>query len=325
MRFIASLATILLTGLATLAASSSSLAAEYPSRPIRFIVPFAPGGSTDLVARIIGGMLADTFKQQIVVENKPGGGTAIAMQATATAAPDGYTVLFGSSALANYPSLFKKPLLDVQRDLAPVTMVVSGPYVVLVHPSVPVRSVAELIAYAKSKPGQLNIGSAGSGSANHLAGELFKSIAGVSILHVQYKGSGPALVAAMGGEVQLIIEPIISARGYITAGKLRALAVTSDQRASSLPELPTAAENGLPGYEASYWLGVLGPAGLPKEIIGQLSAAIIAIVRNPQVKAQLAAQGVEPVGTNPAQFAAQIVGDIEKWGKVIRDAGVLPE
>jgi tripartite-type tricarboxylate transporter receptor subunit TctC len=324
MRFVSGTTLVLLASGASVPAHLCS-AADYPSRAIRMIVPFAPGGSTDIVARITSGMLAETFKQPVVVENRPGGGTVIAMQAVATATPDGYTLLFGSSALANYPSLYKKLVLDVQRDLAPITLVVSGPYLVAVHPSLPVRSVAELIALAKAKPGQLNIGSAGSGSANHLAGELFKSVAGVNIVHVQYKGGGPSLVAAMAGETQLIIEPIISARGYVNAGKLRALAVTSDQRSSALPDLPTAAENGLPGYEASYWVGVHGPAGTPKDVIAKLSTTIAAIIRDAQVKTQLAAQGVEPIGNNPVEFAARIAADIEKWGKVIRDAGVPPE
>ena len=324
MRFISSTTLVLLAGVASVPVPMC-WAADYPSRTIRMIVPFAPGGSTDLVARITSSMLSEPFKQQVVVENRPGGGTVIGMQAVATAAPDGYTLLFGSSALANYPSLYKKLVLDVQRDLAPISLVAFGPYLIAVHPSLPVRSVAELIALAKAKPGQLNIGSAGSGSANHLAGELFKSIAGVNIVHVQYKGGGPSLVAAMAGETQLIIEPIISARSYVSAGKLRALAVTSDQRSSALPELPTAAENGLPGYEASYWLGVLGPAGTPKDAIAKLSTTIAAIMRDAQVKTQLAAQGVEPIGSTPAEFAARIAADIQKWGKVIRDAGVQPE
>ena len=324
MRFISSAAMVLLASVASVPVPVC-WAADYPSRAIRMIVPFAPGGSTDLVARITSGMLAEPFKQQVVVENRPGGGTVTAMQAVATAVPDGYTLLFGSSALANYPSLYKKLVLDVQRDLAPITLVALGPYLIAVHPSLPVRSVAELIALAKAKPGQLNIGSAGSGSANHLAGELFKSMAGVNIVHVQYKGGGPSLVATMAGEMQLIIEPIISARGYVSAGKLRALAVTSDQRSSALPELPTAAENGLRGYEASYWVGVLGPAGTPKDVIAKLSTTIAAIISNAQVKAQLAAQGVEPIGNNPVEFAARIAADIEKWGKVIRDAGIPPE
>ena len=324
MKFVSGAALALLAGIPGVAAQTC-WAADYPVKAIRMIVPFAPSGSTDMVARITSGMLGEQFKQQVVVENKPGGGTVIGMQAVATAAPDGSTLLFGSSALANYPSLYKKLVLDVQRDLAPVTLVGSGPYLIAVHPSVPVRTVAELVAYAKSKPGQLNIGSAGSGSANHLAGELFKSVAGVNILHVQYKGSGPALVAAMAGEVQLIIEPIISAKAYVSAEKLRALAVTSDQRSSAVPELPTAAENGLPGYEASYWLGVHAPAGTPKDIIAKLSTTIAAILRNANVRTQLAAQGVEPIGNNPVEFAARITSDIEKWGKVIRDAGVPPE
>lgn len=324
MRFISSTTLVLLAGVASVPVPMC-WAADYPSRTIRMIVPFAPGGSTDLVARITSSMLSEPFKQQVVVENRPGGGTVIAMQAVATAAPDGYTLLFGSSALANYPSLYKKPVLDVQRDLAPISLVAFGPYLIAVHPSLPVRSVAELIALAKEKPGQLNIGSAGSGSANHLAGELFKSVAGVNIVHVQYKGGGPSLIAAMAGETQLIIEPIISARGYVSAGKLRALAVTSDRRSSALPELPTAAENGLPGYEASYWLGVLGPASTPMDAIAKLTTTIAAIMRDAQVKTQLAAQGVEPIGSTPAEFAARIAADIQKWGKVIRDAGVQPE
>lgn len=297
-------------------------ASGYPTKPVRMIVPFAPGGSTDMVARIIASELTTRLKQSVVVENKPGGGTLIGMQTVANAPADGHTLLFGSSALVNYPSLAKNVVIDVQRDLAPVTMVISGAYVVLVHPSVPVHSVAELIAYAKSKPGALNMGSAGGGSANHLAGELFKSMADVDIAHVQYRGSGPALVAAMAGEVEVIIEPIISARSYIDSGKLRALAVTSDRRSAALPDLPTAAETGLPGYEASFWLGVLAPTGAPKEVIETMDRSIRAVLDDPEVRAKLAAQGVDPVGIGTDRFAAKIAEDIAKWGKVIRQAGV---
>jgi len=314
-------ATALCTGAVALLAAHAS-AADYPTKAVRMIVPFAPGGSTDLVARIIAAELTGRLGQSVVVENKPGGGTLIGMQTVANAAPDGYTVLFGSSALANYPNLTRNVVLDVQRDLAPVTLVVSAAYAVLVHPSVPVRTVAELIAHAKARPGELNMGSAGSGSANHLAGELFKSMAGVDMVHVQYRGSGPALVAAMAGEVQVIIEPIISARSYIASGKLRALAVTSDRRSSALPELPTASESGLPRYEASFWLGMLAPSGTSSEVVDTLNRAVRTVLDDPKVKEQLAAQGVEPVGNSPAQFAARITDDIGKWGKVIRQAGV---
>lgn len=299
-----------------------ALGADYPNRTIKMLVPFAPGGSTDMVARIVAVKLASRLGQPVVVENKPGAGTAIAMQAVASAAPDGYTLLFGSSALANYPNLTKNVVLDVQRDLVPVTTVVSAMYVVLVHPSLPVKTVPELIALAKSRPGQLNIGSAGSGSANHLAGELFKSAAGIDLVHVQYKGSGPALTAAIAGEVQVIIEPIISARTYIDSGRLRALAVTGDRRSVALPDLPTVGESGVPGFEASFWLGVLAPSGIGKDIVATLAGAIGAIVQDPEVKAQLVAQGTEPIGDRPDQFARRIADDIAKWGKVIRDAKV---
>ncbi len=299
-----------------------SSGADYPTRTVRMLVPFAPGGSTDMVARIVGAELTGRLGQPVVVENKPGAGTAIAMQAVATAAPDGYTLLFGSSALANYPSLTRNVVLDVQHDLVPVTMVVSGMYIVLVNPSVAATTLRELIALAKAKPGQLNIGSAGSGSANHLAGELFKAAAGVDLVHVQYKGSGPALTAAIAGEVQVIVEPIISARAYVESGRLRALAVTGERRSVALPNLPTVAESGIPGFEASFWLGVLAPANTPKGIVATLSDAIRAIVNDPAVRAQLVAQGVEPIGDRPEQFARKISDDIAKWGKVIRDAKV---
>ncbi|MCC6193118.1 MAG: tripartite tricarboxylate transporter substrate binding protein [Burkholderiales bacterium] len=296
--------------------------ADYPNRTIKMLVPFAPGGSTDMVARIVAVKLATRLGQPVVVENRPGAGTAIAMQAVARAVPDGYTLLFSSSALANYPSLTKNVVLDVQHDLVPVTTVVSAMYVVLVHPSVPARTVPELITLAKSRPGQLNIGSAGSGSANHLAGELFKSAAGIDLVHVQYKGSGPALIAAIAGEVQVIIEPIISARAYIDSGRLRALAVTGDRRSIALPDLPTVAESGVPGFEASFWLGVLAPPGISQDIVATLAGAIGAILKDPEVKAQLVAQGTEPIGDRPDQFARRIAEDIAKWGKVIRDAKV---
>jgi tripartite-type tricarboxylate transporter receptor subunit TctC len=201
-------------------------------------------------------------------------------------------------------------------------MVVSGMYIVLVNPSVAATTLRELIALAKAKPGQLNIGSAGSGSANHLAGELFKAAAGIDLVHVQYKGSGPALTAAIAGEVQVIVEPIISARAYVESGRLRALAVTGERRSVALPDLPTVAESGIPGFEASFWLGVLAPANTPRGIVTTLSDEIRAIVNDPEVRAQLVAQGVEPIGDRPEQFARKISDDIAKWGKVIRDAKV---
>ena len=299
-----------------------SSGADYPARTVKMLVPFAPGGSTDMVARIVAAKLAGRLGQPVVVENKPGAGTAIAMQAVAAAAPDGHTLLFGSSALANYPSLTRNVVLDVQHDLVPVTMVVSGMYIVLVNPSVPATTLRELIALAKARPGQLNIGSAGSGSANHLAGELFKAAAGIDLVHVQYKGSGPALTAAIAGEVQVIVEPIISARAYVESGRLRALAVTGERRSVALPDLPTVAESGIPGFEASFWLGVLAPANTARSIVTTLSDEIRAIVSDPEVRAQLVAQGVEPIGDRPEQFARKISDDIVKWGKVIRDAKV---
>ena len=299
---------------------------EFPTKSIRIVVAMAPGGGGDLNARRLAERLTRILKQNVIVENIAGGGGNSGAVAVVRAAPDGHTLFFASHPiLAINPLLYDSLPFDADRDFAPVVLVSENPHILLVNPALPANRLSDLIAVAKARPGAISYASGGTGSGPHLATELLKLLAGIDLTHVPYKGSGPALVAAMAGEVQLIIEPIISAKAYVSAEKLRALAVTSDQRSSAVPELPTAAENGLPGYEASYWLGVHAPAGTPKDIIAKLSTTIAAILRNANVRTQLAAQGVEPIGNNPVEFAARITSDIEKWGKVIRDAGVPPE
>jgi len=294
----------------------------YPAKPIRLVVPFPAGGTTDILARAVGQKLTEAWGQPVVVDNRPGAGGNIGSELVAKAAPDGYTLLMGTVGThAINASLYAKMPYDHIKDFAPVILVAGVPNVLVVNPAVPVNSVQELIAYAKANPGRLNFASSGSGTSIHLSGELFKVMAGVQMTHIPYKGSAPALQDLIGGQVQLMFDNLPSALPQIKGGKLRALAVTSATRAAALPDVPTVAEAGLPGFEASSWFGVLAPAGTPVAIIARLNAEIAKWLASPEAREKLASQGANAAGGSPEDFAKHIAAETAKWQKVVKESG----
>ena len=306
--------------------STAAHADVYPSRPIRFVVAFPPGGGTDIIARSIAQKLSERVSQQVLVDNRPGAGGNIGTEIVAKSAPDGYTMLMGSAGpLAVNASLFKTMPFDPQRDLAPVTLAASTPNVLVVHPSLNVATVGELVALAKKSPGKINFASSGFGTPAHLAGELFNSMAGVKLVHVPYKGASPALADLLGGQVQLMFSTMPPALPHVKDGKLRALAVTSAKRSPAAPDLLTLDEAGLPGFEANTWHGVVLPAGATSKVIAKLNREIVAILHLPDVVERLSAQGAEPVGSTPEEFAAYIRSETAKWAKVVRESGAKAE
>lgn len=308
--------------LALAASLSPVLAQNYPAKTIRMIVPFPPGGTTDILARVAGQKITEAFGQQVIIDNRPGAGGNIGTELVAKAAPDGYTLLTDpGSTLTINPSLFAKLSYDVLKDFAPVTIIAAVPNLLVVHPSLPVKSVKELITLAKARPGQLNYASTGAGQSTHLSMELFKTMAGINVVHIPYKGSSPALVDLLGGQVSLMFDNMPSSLPHVKAGKLRALAVSTLKRSPAMPQLPTVAESGLPGFEVSVWFGVLAPAGTPREIVNKLNGAIVKSLQNPDVHERLAGQGAEPIGNTPEQFTAQMQRDLVKWAKVVKDSG----
>ncbi|HZT62294.1 MAG TPA: tripartite tricarboxylate transporter substrate binding protein [Burkholderiales bacterium] len=307
-------------------AISAAHAEVYPAKPIRMIVAYPPGGGTDIVGRTIAQKLGETLGQSVVVENRGGASGNIGTEIAARAAPDGYTVLMGNVAPnAINVSLFKNLPFDPVADFAPVSLVASTPNILVVHPSTPARTVKEVVALARSRPGTLNFASAGVGSSSHLAGELFRILAGADIVHVPYKGAGPAMVDVLSGQVQLYFATMPAAMPHVKSGKLVPIAVTSLKRSQALPDVPTIAESGVPGYEASTWYGLLAPAHSPDAAIARLHESVVKILGDAALRAKLADQGFEPVGDSPKEFAAYIRSEIAKWGKVIRDAGIRPE
>ena len=297
-------------------------AQTYPSKPIRFILPFPPGGGTDTLARIVGQKLGQDFGQTIVTDNRPGAGANIGADIAAHAPADGYTLLMGNVAHAVNVTLYRKLGYDLVKDFAPITLLASTPNILVVHPSVAAKSVQELIALAKSKPGQLNYASSGSGSSSHLAGELFKTMTGVNLVHVPYKGGGPAVTSLIAGETVVGFATAPSVLPHVKSGKLRALAVTSAKRSAAAAELPTIAESGVPGYEANTWYGVLAPRGTPAAIIARLNSEFIAIMQSSEIRERIAPLGYEPDTGTPQRFAAYIKSEIAKWGKVVKAAGI---
>ena len=300
-------------------------AQEYPTRPIRLIAPFAPGGPTDLFARLMGAKLGERLGQPVLVENRPGAGGSVGAEAAAKATPDGYTLVLVSSSFAVNATLYPKLPYDTLKDFAPVTLLASAPFLLAANQGVPAGSVRELIAYAKANPGKLNYGSGGSGSGPHIVAELFKSEAGVNIVHIPYKGTGPLTAALIAGDVQLAFGNIFALVPQIKSGRLKAIAVTGRERSSALPEVPTVAESGLPGFEAVGVHGLLAPAGTPRRIVDRLNAECVAILRSPEVRSQLASEGAEPVGNTPEQYAAHIAAEVQKWGRLVRERGIRAE
>jgi len=307
------------------AASTAAYAQGYPTKPVRLVVPAAPGGGTDISARMIAPKLSEYLGQQVVVENRAGGGTNIGVEFVARAAPDGHTLLMGISSLTINPHTQSKIPYDAVKDFAPVSQVVVVPHLLVSHPSLPARSVKELIAFAKTRPGQLNFASGGVSSNPHLAMELFLSRTGLKMVHVPYKGVGPALGDLVAGHVSLTMANILSALPQVKNGRIRAIGVSSIKRATVTPDIPTIAEAGVPGYEVVQWFGILAPANTPREIIAKVHAVTVRALQDPAIKERFISDGGEPVGNTPEEFAAVIRADLKTWGKVIKDAGIKPE
>jgi len=301
---------------------SSSVLAAWPERPIRFIVPFPPGGGADIVARPLTALVGRNLGQQVVVDNRAGAGGTVAAALVATAAPDGYTLLFGTVGThAIHTSLYSKLPYDPVKDFAPISLTHNLPRVLVVHASLPVKSVTELIAYAKSKPGQLSFASAGNGGTNHLSGELFKFMAGVDMVHIPFKGAGPAVVEVLAGRIALTFDAIPVWFPHIKSGKVRALGVTSLKRSATLPDVPTVAESGLPGFDVANWLAVFAPAKTPKPVIDRIHAELGVAMADAEIRRPLVEQGVEPMHTTPAELAAIMRRDTEKWAKIVKASG----
>ena len=296
--------------------------ADYPDRPIRLIVPFPPGGAADLMARSVGQKLAQQLGQPVVMDNRGGAGGTIATEMVAAAAPDGYTLLFGTMGTqAINPNIYPRLRYDSIKDFAPVSLTHATPRVLVVHPSVPAKDIAELIALAGAKPGELTFGSAGNGSSSHLAGEYFRAMANVDLTHVPYKGTSAATIDLIAGRISMSFDAPAAYLNYIKSGKVRALGVTSAKRMSVLPGVPTIAEAGVPGYEVSNWLGVLAPAGTPAAVINRLNREIVHFQSDPALKKQLADLGIEAISSTPEQFLATIQAEIVKWAQVVKTSG----
>lgn len=318
--------TIKLTAAALMLVTTGAMAAEaYPTRPIRIVDPFAPGGSTEAQARAIAPKLSDALGQPVVIDARPGAGSALGSQLVAQATPDGYTLLFNNVGLVTVPTLAKKPLFDPLRDFAPLILVGTQSQVIVVHPSLPAGTLKEFLQYAKANPGKVNFGSSGVGGSSHLGMEYFKMVAGIDIVHVPYKGSSPASTAIMAGEIQLGSFAANAMIPHIKSGKLRALAVTAGRRTALFPELPTAAEAGLPGFELISWGGMFAPAGTPAGIVTKLNQQINAALQTADVKERFARIGVEPAGGPPQVLSKLMASEARKWSKVIADAGIPKE
>jgi tripartite-type tricarboxylate transporter receptor subunit TctC len=306
--------------------SGAALAQAYPAKPVRMIVPFPAGGATDIVGRLIAQKLTETWGHQVIVDNRGGAGGTIGSDAAAKSAPDGYTILVGTSSThAIAPSLYSKLAYDPVRDFAPVTLIASATILLAVHPSVPAKNVRELIALGKRQPNALSFASSGNGGVSHLVGEQFKSMGGIQMLHVPYKGDTPALVDLVGGQVSLMFGTAVSFLPYVKSGKLNALAVTNPKRSPIVPEVPTVAESGLPGFEALQWFGIFAPAATSKELVAKLNADIVKILRLPDVQERMSGLGADVIGNSPEQFAAFQKGDAAKWAKVVKASGAKIE
>ena len=309
-----------------LCCAAASALAEYPDKPVKIIVPYPPGGTTDILARVIAQRLGERLKQSFIVENRGGASGAIGTQAVAKSPADGYTLCMGTIGTHGINSaLFKNLPYDAVKDFAPITIVGITPNVLTVHPSVPAKNLQELLALARAKPGTLNFGSTSPGGSPHMAGELFKTMANIDIAHIPYKGAGPMLIDLIGGQIQMGFDNMPSSIGHIRSGKLRAIAVTTTKRWPGAPDVPTMAESGLPGYEVSAWFGLLAPAGTPKPVVDLLYKNISDILKQPDMVKQLFELGAEPGGNTPEAFARYIAADVEKWTRVVAATGVKVE
>lgn len=301
------------------------LAQSYPTKAVRVVVPFPPGAGADIVTRLVAAKLGGAFGQQFVVDNRAGAAGHIGAEIAAHTAPDGYTLLSTPASILISRSLYSKLNYSIEKDLDPVVLIASAPFVLVVHPSLPVRNVKELIALAKAKPGELYYASTGNGGTPHLATELFRMQAKINIVHVPYKGTPPAVTDLLSGQVQLMFANTLSVLPFVKSGRLRALAISSSKRSAAAPELPTVAESGMPGFDVSTWFGMLAPSGTPKDIIGRLNGEVRKIVSMPDVRAQLISQGADPIGSTPEEFKAYIKSELVKWDKAVKAVGVRIE
>ena len=306
-------------------AAHAQPADPYPSKPVRVIVGLAPGGGTDIIARLLTQKMSDNLKRSFIVENRTGAGGTLSYALVAKSAPDGYTLLAVASGYAISPAVYPKLSYDPIKDFTPISVVVQAPILLMVHPALPARSVQDLLALARSPRARLDAASAGHGTSNHLALELFNNLAGLKIAHVPYKGTGQALVDLMAGQVQVMFGNILSSLQYVRIGRIRALAVTSVKRSGVIPDLPTVIESGVPGYETTTWHGWLGPAGLPPELVAKLNAELARAVRSREVMEKLSDDGGEPVAGSPEHFRNHLATEIARWRKVVRDAGIRVE
>ena len=307
--------------MAAAALCGTANAETFPTKPITIVVPFSPGGATDIMSRLLAERLNNRLGQTVIVENRPGAGTMIASEYVARAPADGYTLLMAASSLGIAPSLYKKVNYDPIKDFAPVSQVASVVHVLVVKPSLPVKNVAELITWLKANPSKANYGSVGAGTSTHLEAELFNSVAGVKMEHIPYKGSAPALTAMVGGQLDVMFDAYASSGPFIKDGKLRLLAVTTAERSKSLPDTPTVAESGLPGYEAMPWLGLMAPAGTPPAVVNRLNTEVAEVLKESEVQAKFRSLGLDIIGSTPAEFSAFLKKDIVKWAKVVHDSG----
>ncbi len=313
----------LLAATACLAAAGVAFAQAYPNKPIKFVVPFPPGGGNDVIARIVGQKLTARWGQSVVIENRAGANGIVGLQSVMQAPPDGYTLgIAAAGPMAVNPSLYDKLPYNPTKDFEPITNMVIYPLLLVSHPSVPAKNVRELVALAKAQPGKVFFASPGSGNSGHLAGELFNNLAKVNTVHVPYKGQGPATADLLAGQVQLLYSSIPSVLNYVQQGRLNALAIGSAKRLPTLPNIPTIAESGVPGYEAYSWIGIVAPPGTPKDIVNKLNREIVDILRQKDVEDDLMRQGAIPVGDTPEQFGAYIKDEIVKWGAVVRSANI---
>ena len=314
------------TALAALAVAAAvpALAADYPTKPVRWVVTYPPGGTTDILARLVGQYLSEHLGQTFIIENKPGGGNNIGTEFVARAAPDGYTLLLVNPANGINQTLYKNLKFDLLRDIAPVAGITRVPNVMEVTPSFPAKNVAEFIAYAKANPGKVNMASSGTGTSVHMSGELFMVMTGVKMAHVPYKGAGPALTDLMAGTTDVMFDNMPSSIGFIQAGKIRPMAVTTDKRSPALPDVPTVAES-VPGYEASAWFGIGAPKGTPADVIDKLNKTVNAALKDPKMIARLAELGGVPMGGSPADFGKVMTDEVAKWKKVVEFSGATVE
>ncbi len=318
---------LFLTAMAAIAClHGAAFAQAFPAKPVRIVVPFPPGGGTDIGTRILAQKLSEAWGQSVVIENKGGAAGIVGTEFVAKAAPDGYTLMMGNIGThAINVSLYKKLPYDPVRDFAPISHIAGLPLFLLVHPSVPANSTTDLVALLKSRPGQFDYSSSGSGGSMHVAAELFKSMAGVRIVHIPYKGGGPAVADLIAGQVKISFATVLETLGHVKSGRVRALAVTSSRRSLAAPEFPTVAESGLPGYESTSWLALFAPAGTPREIVARVSADAARVMNTPEVRERFVAQGADPIGSTSEQLAAVLARDIAKYAKVMRDSGTQPE